>query len=191
MTISAEADPTTGRTAWAVDPSHSRIGFSGRHLMISTVRGTFREFDVDFSVDESDPSSAQIEARIQTASLDTGNQQRDGHMRSGDFFDVENHPVMTFRSTGVEQTGDETFKVRGDLTIKGQARTVELEATYEGQAPGMDGKRHAAFTARTTVDRNDWGLSWNMPLGGDAVLVGNTIELLIDLTLIEETGEPA
>jgi polyisoprenoid-binding protein YceI len=169
-----------------MDRAHSSILFSAKQLGISTIRGWFREFEVDLQVEGENPETAQIQARIDASSLDTGDERRDQHLRSADFLDVEHYGWIVFHSTRVEPvTGDEVH-MTGDLTIRDVTRPVTLDVEFHGFGRGMAGERRAAFTAHTTINRTLWGLTWNVPIA-EALLVSEEIELTIDVSFAEET----
>ncbi len=182
-------EPGTKSSVWALDPAHSSLHFSGRQMMISTVRGHFARFDANIEGDDTDPENARVHVTVEAASLDTGVDQRDQHLRSPDLLDVAQFPTIEFRSTSITKADDDRLTVEGDLTIKGVTRPVQAEATLRGLGVGMSGARKAAFTAEFTIDRGDWGMDWNVPLGGDAVLVGREITLQFELTVEEQTAE--
>jgi polyisoprenoid-binding protein YceI len=173
----------TAVTTWTLDPAHTTIEFSVRHMMITTVKGRFAEVSGSITVDAADPTSSRTEVTIDAASVDTRAEQRDAHLRTADFFDVEQHPVITFRSAGVDgaysRPGDH-FRVRGDLTIRGVTREVELDVEFEGTGRDPWGGERASFTARGVVDRRDFGLTWNQALETGGVLVSNEVKLLIE-----------
>jgi polyisoprenoid-binding protein YceI len=174
-------------STWTFDNSHSAIGFSAKHMMISTVRGRFETFDGTIEYDAADPSASAVEVVIQMASVNSNWQQRDDHLRSPDFFEVEAFPVMTFRSTRVEPQGKDRARITGDLTIKGVTHPVTFDAEIVGEAPGpFDGKRNIAFEARTKIDREQWGLTWNVGLEAGGVLVGKQITIELDLRAVEQ-----
>lgn len=172
-------------TTWKIDPAHTDISFSAKHMMITTVRGKFDGVDGELHLDENDPARSSGEIRVAAASLSTGFDARDQHLRSADFFDVENHPSIAFRSTSVEPRKDGDFVVTGDVTIRGITRPVVFEVEFLGTTPGMTGARHAGFTARTKVNRKDWGLNWNMALEAGGWLVGEEIKLEIEVAADE------
>jgi polyisoprenoid-binding protein YceI len=172
--------PVPAPGTYTIDPSHSSVDFVVRHLMISKTRGRFGSFSGQFVVGEQpEQSSAAVE--IQAASVDTGDAQRDGHLRSADFFDAENHPVITFNTTGLEPAGD-NWKLHGDLTVRGVTRPVVLDVEFEGGGPSPFGDTRVGFTASTEVDREQFGLTWNQALETGGVLVGKKarIELAIE-----------
>jgi polyisoprenoid-binding protein YceI len=178
--MTALADLTPG--TWTVDPSHSTVGFVARHLMITKVRGRFT--DVSGAVTVADnPLDSTVTATVDLASVDTGDEKRDAHLRSADFFDVAVHPTMTFTSTGIKQEGDE-FLLVGDLTIKGVTRTVDLELEFEGVNGDPWGGTRASFSAQGEINRKDWGLEWNVALETGGVLVSDKIKLSLDIQLV-------
>ena len=168
---------------WDIDPTHSTVGFSVRHMMVSKVRGYFRDFSGEIVTAEN-PAQSTVTAAIDLASIDTRQEQRDAHIRSADFFDVENHPTMTFRSTGVRTDGADWF-VDGELTIKGTTKPVALALELNGFGPDAHGGYRAGFSARTEINRNDFGVDIKMPMDGGGVVVGDkiTVELEIEAVL--------
>lgn len=180
------------KTVWELDPAHTTVEFAVKHMMFTTVRGRFTDVKGRIEVDEENPDASSVEVEIGAASLDTGVEDRDKHLRSADFFDVENHPTLTFRSKRVEgamkEEGDE-FKVIGDLTIRGETREVTLDAVFQGT--GMDpwGGTRAGFSATTTIDRRDWGLQWNQALETGGVLVANSVKLEIEAQAVKKSEE--
>lgn len=183
---------TSKAVQWQIDPSHSQVEFGVKHMMFTTVKGRFRDVDARIWLHEDNPSESTVEVEIDAASIDTGAEDRDQHLRSADFFDVENHPKVTFRSKRIEgasfQPGEQ-FKVVGDLTIRGNTREVELDARYEGRGRDPFGNEKAAFTAETKVDRHDFGLTWNAALESGGVLVGRDIRISIDAQFVKATDE--
>lgn len=170
--------------AWAVDPSHSTIGFSARHLMISKVRGRFASFSGTVTIAE-DPLASTVEASVDLASIDTGDAQRDEHLRSADFFDVDQFPTMTFTTTGLKGDGDD-FVLFGDLTIRGVTRAVELELSFDGVTQDPWGGTRAGFTAETEVNRKDWGLEWNLALEAGGVVVGEKVKIVLEIEAVKQ-----
>jgi polyisoprenoid-binding protein YceI len=155
-------------------------------MMISTVRGRFEEFDGTFDLNEADPSRSKIEIVIQAGSINTKEAQRDGHLRSPDFFDVEKYPTITFKSKRVEKLGRENLRLVGDLTIKNVTKEVALDVAYAGQAKSPWGTVNAGFTAHTRINRKDWGLNWNQALETCGVLVSDEITINVELELIKQ-----
>jgi len=173
-------------STWTFDNSHSSVGFAAKHMMISTVRGVFEDFEGSIEYDEADPAASTVAVSIRTASVDTNWQQRDDHLRSPDFFEVEAFPEMSFRSTSIEPKGDDKATVHGELTIKGVTQPVTLDAEIVGAARGFGGERQIAFEASTKIDRERWGLTWNMGLEAGGVLVGKQITITLDIRAVEQ-----
>jgi polyisoprenoid-binding protein YceI len=184
-TPTAPAPATDGpiSSPWTIDPAHTDILFSAKHMMVTTVRGKFHEVDGTLVLDEADPTRSSGEIRIAAASLNTGSAQRDGHLRSADFFDAERHPWITFRSTAVEHTGGDEYRVTGDLTIRETTRPATFDATFLGFYTGMQGGRRAGIAARTTLNRKDWGLGWNVALEAGGWLVGEEVTIEIEVAV--------
>lgn len=173
------------QTTWQIDPAHTDVSFSVKHLMISTVRGRFAGVKGAIVLDEADPTKSSVEVEIDTATIDTRVAQRDAHLRSADFFETDTHPTMTFRSRRVERVGGNRYRIVGDLTIRGTTRDVVLDATDEGRGRDPWGGDRLAFSATTTIDRSDFGLTWNQALETGGVLVGNTIKISIDVQAVK------
>jgi polyisoprenoid-binding protein YceI len=167
-------------TTWQLDPTHSSVEFAVKHMMMTTVRGRFKEFKATLRGDRDHAEKAAVEGVIQAASIDTGVADRDGHLRSGDFFDAEAHPQITFRSTRVDnppkEEGDR-FKVIGELTMRGATMEVELDCEYLGRGTDPWGKTRAGFSFRTEFNRQDWGLKWNQAIETGGVLVANKVKV--------------
>lgn len=178
------ATTTPISTTWAIDPAHTDVGFAVKHLMISTVRGRFGSVRGTIQLDETDLAGSSVDVEIDAASIDTRQEQRDAHLRSADFFDVEKFPLITFRSRAVESLGDGRFKVTGDLTIHGVTREVVLDAVDEGRGVDPWGNQKAAFSAETKIDRRDFGLGWNQALETGGVLVANEIRITLDVQAV-------
>lgn len=174
-------------TSWNFDPSHTHIEFSAKHMMVTTVKGRFDKFSGDVEIDEQHPEHSHVSVDIDATSLDTGFPQRDGHLRSPDFFDTGKFPTISFKSTRIERLGEDRGRLIGDLTIRGETRPVTLDATFEGEMNDMQGKRHAGFTASTTISRKDWGLQWNVALESGGWLVGDAVRINIDAELVQAT----
>lgn len=182
MSVSAVFTQTP--TTWKIDPSHTQAEFAVRHLMISTVKGRFGDVQGVVRTDEADPSRSSIDVTISVASIDTREPQRDAHLRSADFFDAENFPQLTFRSTGIEGAGD-SFKVAGDLTIRGTTRPVVLDVTSEGRAKDPWGGERAGFSATAKIKRSEFGLTWNQLLEAGGVAVGDDVKISVDVELVK------
>jgi polyisoprenoid-binding protein YceI len=172
------------KTTWQIDPAHTDVGFAVKHMMIATVKGRFADVNGTIAIDETDPSASSVEVSVSTASVDTRQAQRDEHLRSADFFDVENHPELTFRSRRVETVGNGKLKITGDLAIRGTTREVVLDATEEGRGKDPWGNERVGFSATTSIDRRDFGLTWNNALETGGVLVGNDVRISIDVEAV-------
>jgi len=170
---------------FAIDPAHTDVLFSAKHMMVTTVRGTFTDLRGTVTLDEADPTASSAEIVLMAASLDTGFGARDTHLRSPDFFAVETWPEIRVVSTAMRQTGDDRFVVTADVTIRDVTRSVDFEVGFLGFYPAMDGARRAGFSARATVDRKDWGLDWNVALEAGGWLVGDKVRLEVDIALQE------
>jgi polyisoprenoid-binding protein YceI len=168
---------------WVIDPTHTRLGFVARHAMVTKVRGQFEEFAGTLVIDAANPSASTATVTVQLASVNTGTPDRDAHLRSADFFDVENNKEMTFAATGVKQDGDE-FVMLGDLTIKGVTRPVELELEPTGVATDPFGNVRAGFEGETEISRKDFGLTWNVALEAGGVLVSDKVRIQLDVSAI-------
>jgi len=177
--------------AWEIDQSHSLIEFSVKHMMVTTVKGRFTKFAGKIDLDEANPAASVVDVTIDTNSVATGDEKRDGHLRSPDFFDVEQYPTITYKSTRVELTGHDSARVTGDLTIKGVSHPVTLEVTREGETKNMRGERLMGFSVRTSFSRKDWGLNWNVALETGGVLVSDKITVAIDAEVFEPAAAPA
>jgi polyisoprenoid-binding protein YceI len=170
---------------WDLDPAHSRLGFAARHAMVATVRGSFGVFSGTIEIDHADPTRSSAEVHIDAASLATGNEQRDGHLRSPDFLDVEKYPELVFKSTRAEVVDEDTYRLHGDLTVRGQSRPVTLELDFQGASPDPFGNQRAGFEGRATINRKDWGLTWNVAIEGGGILVGDKVKLELDVSAIK------
>jgi polyisoprenoid-binding protein YceI len=181
LTAPALADLTGTCT---IDPTHSRVGFVARHAMVTKVRGAFNEFEGSAVIDGSNPAASSAQLTITAKSIDTRNAQRDEHLRSNDFFAMDEHPTLTFVSTGARQTGDAELELDGDLTIKGVTRSVTVPFTYEGAATDPFGNLRVGFEGSVVVNRKDWGVSWNAGLETGGVLVSEKITLELEISAI-------
>ncbi|MDB4914287.1 MAG: hypothetical protein JWM95_1931 [Gemmatimonadetes bacterium] len=180
--MTAAAAPAN--TSWKLDPTHSSVEFSAKHLMITTVKGRFADVAGTVTVNGTSPSDASVDVVIQAASIDSRTEQRDAHLKSADFLDVENFPTITFKSTKIEGSKD-TFTITGDLTIHGITRPVTLAAAFEGEGKDPWGGTRMGFSATGKIDRRDFGLTWNAALEAGGVLVSNDIKLTIDAQVIQ------
>lgn len=168
-------------TTWKIDNAHTQISFSAKHMMVTSVRGTFHDVDGTIELDETDPTRSSGHFRVATASVDTNFGARDTHLRSPDFFDAERFPNITFVSTDVTQVADDRFDVTGALTIRDVTKPITFDVTLDGIVPGMTGARHAGLSASAKLARDDWGLNWNVALEQGGWLVGKDINL--DITI--------
>ena len=167
------------RTTWKIDPSHTTIEFAAKHMMITTVKGRFVDVEGTIVADEQNFAESEVTATMKAASIDTRSDQRDTHLRSGDFLDVENFPDVTFRSTRIEGT-KESFKLTGDLTIRGVTRPITLDVTFEGTGKDPWGGTRSSFSASGKFDRRDFGLTWNVALEAGGILVSNEVKIQIE-----------
>ena len=183
--------PAPAVAAWQIDPAHSNVEFAVRHLMISTVKGRFGEVQGMVTMDEADPTRAAVDVTIGTASIDTRVEQRDQHLRSPDFFDVEHFPAITYRSRRVEVGADGGLRVIGDLTIRGTTREVALAASPEGRGRDPWGGERAGFSATAKINRRDFGLTWNQVLEAGGVAVGDEVKISLDVELVRQAAQAA
>jgi len=172
-------------TTLKLDPAHTDVSFSAKHMMITTVRGTFHELDGTLEIDDADPTTARGDIVVKAASLSTGFGARDTHLRSADFFDVERYPEIIVRFEGVDHVKDTTYRVPAELTIRDITRTLSFEVEHIGETTNFQGTRHIAFTAKATLNREDWGLNWNMALETGGWLVGKEIKLVVEVVADE------
>ena len=170
---------------WTLDPAHTRIGFVARHAMVTKVRGAFNEFEGTAVLDGANPANSHAEVTIKAASIDTRNAQRDEHLRSNDFLAMEEHPEITFTSTGARQVDDTTFELTGDLTIRGVTKSVTIPFTFEGAAKDPFGNLRAGFEGSVVINRKDWGVTWNAALEGGGVLVSDKVTLEFEISAIK------
>lgn len=186
--LTTDGVPEAGtRSLWEIDPKHSLVEFSVKHMMFTTVKGRFTDVRGTITcADEADPSLASVNAQIGATSIDTGDPDRDAHLRGADFLDVEKYPSITFKSTRVERRSEGQFRVIGDLTIRDVTREVALETTYNGRGMGPWGKEVAGFTAETSINRKDFGLKWNVALESGGLLVGDKINVLLEIQAIKQ-----
>ena len=184
MTVTTtELSALTG--TWALDPAHTRIGFSAKHAMVATVRGAFGVFDGTLVLDGENPANSTAQVSIDSASVDTGNADRDAHVRSGDFLDVETFPKLSFVSREVRIDGDD-FELVGDLTVKDVTRSVTIAVETEGIVADPWGNTRAGFSGETTISRKDFGLTWNVALEAGGILVGDKIKITLDVSAVKQ-----
>jgi len=183
--MTATIDYTTLTGEYTLDPSHSRIGFIARHAMVTKVRGSFNAFTGSVTIDGTDPSKSSATVTIDASSIDTRNADRDGHLRSNDFLDLETYPEITFVSTSISQSGDDSFDVTGNLTIKGVTREITVPFSFEGTATDPFGNSRVGFEGSTTINRKDYGVTWNTVLETGGVLVSDKITLEFEISAIK------
>jgi len=170
---------------YTLDPAHTRIGFVARHAMVTKVRGAFNEFEGTATLDGANPAASHVEVTINAASIDTRNAQRDEHLRSNDFLAMQEHPKITFSSTGVRQVDDTTFEVTGDLTIKGVTNAITIPFEFEGAAKDPFGNQRVGFEGSVTINRKDYGVTWNAALEGGGVLVSDKVTLEFEVSAVK------
>ncbi|OEJ41130.1 polyisoprenoid-binding protein [Streptomyces agglomeratus] len=186
-TATLDVDPALAALTgeYAIDPAHSSIGFTVRHAMVTNVRGSFADHEGTLTLNGSDPSRSAAAIDVRIASIDTGIGDRDGHLRSGDFFDVEQFPLMTFRSTSAEQLGGDDYRIVGDLTIKDVTRPLAIDLEFNGSATDVYGNERVGFEGSTEILRSDWGLTWNAALETGGVMVSDKVKLTFDISAIK------
>jgi polyisoprenoid-binding protein YceI len=173
---------------WTLDPAHSSVTFSAKHMMVTTVRGSMQIRDFDLAFDPDDLAASRVRVSLDAASIDTGQEMRDNHLRSEDFLKTEEFPTIDFVSSSIEPDGDDHV-IHGDLTIRGVTRPVTLRAEYAGAVPNMKGGLSAGFSATTKINREDFGLTWNVALEQGGMLVSKDIQIAIDLEVVSEAAQ--
>ena len=186
--MSTTTAPKLATGTYTVDASHSTIGFVARHAMVTKVRGQFDEFEARAEVDGDDLSQTKVHVAIKTDSINTRNEQRDGHLRSNDFLALEEHPQITFVSTGVRQTGDTSLELTGDLTVRGVTNSVTVPFEFEGAATDPFGNLRVGFEGSVVINRKDYGVTWNAALEAGGVLVSEKVTLEFDISAIRNAG---
>ena len=176
-------------STWNIDPSHSAISFSVRHMVVSKARGRFTKWSGQIRFDPDDPAASSVEVTIDPASIDTADGQRDAHLRSPDFLDVDKFPNASYRSTKVEDLGGDRYRVTGHLTVHGVTKPVVLNVTYEGAAKDPWGGERAGFAATTSFDRKDFGLEWNKALETGGLLVGEKVDLNLEIEAVKQAAQ--
>ena len=178
-------------STWNIDPSHSAIHFSVRHMVVSKTRGRFTKWSGQIAFDPEKPEASKVEVTIDPASIDTADAQRDAHLKSADFFDVEKYPQASFRSTKVENLGGDQYRVSGELTVHGVTRPVAFDALFEGAGKDPWGGERAGFSASLSIDRREFGLQWNKALETGGVLVGDRVELTLEVEAVKQAAVKA
>jgi polyisoprenoid-binding protein YceI len=193
MTTTAESAGTVVETLtgdYQIDPMHSRLGFAAKHAMVATVRGQFKVYSGEVHLDEENPENSWAKVEIDVASVDTGNADRDAHLRTPDFFDIEKHPTITFTSTKVEKVdNDDVYTLIGDLTINGKSNPVAVAFEPTGTSFDPWGNFRAGFEGRATVNRRDWDLAWNVALDKGGVLVSEKVKLEFDIAAVKQVAQ--
>lgn len=188
-TQSAATGTTAQATTWKIDPSHTTVEFVAKHMMITNVRGKFPEVEGTIVYNEQDITKSSVEATIQVATVTTGSEARDNHLRSGDFFLIEEYPTITFKSTRIEPKSEDEYNVTGDLTIRGVTKEVTLNTTFEGRNVSPWGAQAIGFAATTTINRKDFGVNWNVAMETGGVLVGDKIKLDLNIEAIQNVEQ--
>ena len=170
---------------WLIDPAHSEVHFKIKHLVISTVTGSFKKFEGSVEAEKDDFSDAVVQFSADTASIDTNNEQRDGHLKSDDFFNAEKHPKLTFVSTGIEKNGDE-YILKGNLTIRDVTKPVELEVEYGGTTKDSYGQTKAGFDITGKINRQDYGLKWSAITEGGGIVASDTVKLVMSIQVVKQ-----
>jgi len=193
MTSTATEITTTAAEAltgdYQIDPTHSRLGFAAKHAMVATVRGGFQVYSGEVHLDEENPQNSWAKVEIDVASVDTGNADRDAHLRTPDFFDIERFPKITFVSTKAEKVDDDVYTLIGDLTINDKTNPVAVEFELTGTSNDPWGNFRAGFEGRATVNRRDWDLAWNVALDKGGVLVSEKVKLEFDIAAVKQTTQ--
>ena len=182
MTTETPAKTTT----WTADPMHSIAEFAVKHLVVATVKGRFRDLEATLHIDETSPENSWVEAKMAVASVDTNVEARDNDLRSDNFFSADKFPYITFKSTQVERTDEERFKLVGDLTIRDVTKELVLDGEYEGQIDDPYGNRRAGFTATTQISRKDFGMRWNQALETGGVAVGDNVKITLHIEAVRQ-----
>lgn len=188
MTVLFLSAPAAQAETYAVDVTHSEVGFQIRHL-VTSVRGRFDAFEGAVNLDKENPANSSVEFKIDAASINTYNERRDNHLRSADFFHVEEHPEITFKSSKFEKTGENTYDVSGKLTMHGVTKDVTLPVTFLGEMVDPWGNTKAGFETEITLDRKDYGITWNKTLDQGGVMLGDDVKVQIDLQTVKEKAE--
>ncbi|UYZ57767.1 YceI family protein [Hymenobacter latericus] len=178
-------------TKWVLDPTHSEIQFKIKHLVISTVTGSFKQFEGEVETQDDNFGTGKVRFAASIASIDTNQEQRDQHLKSADFFDAENHPQLTFESTSLRKLSDDRYKLLGNLTIKGETRPVELDVEYGGSATDFYGNHKAGFELTGKISRKEFGLTWSAVTEAGAIVVGDEVKLFANVQLIKQAAEVA
>lgn len=184
--VIAISAPALSAAVWTIDKAHSSVGFGVSHLVISKVKGQFTEFSGTINFDGKDFTKASVDVSIDPKSISTDNEMRDKHLRATDFFATDSLPAMGFKSKKVTAAQDGKFQIVGDLTMRGVTKEVTLNATFNGTVKGMQGETRAGFSASTRINRFDWGVSWSKSLDGGGLVVGNDVDISLELETVQQ-----
>ena len=180
-----------GSSTWVLDPTHSSVEFAVKHMMMTTVRGRFKDVKATVTGDPTRPETGRVEVTIDVASIDTGSADRDQHLRSADFFDVEKYPTITFRNRKVEgdlESEGDKFRLIGDLVMRDTTMEIQLDCEFLGRGPDPWGKERGGFTAKGEIDRREWGLKWNQAIETGGVLVANKVRIEVEVQFVKQDG---
>ena len=183
LTFFSAASLVAQNTGWKLDKSHSSIGFSIRHMVISEVTGNFKDFDISFTSTKDDYTDAAVDASIKVASINTDNERRDGHLKTDDFFNAEKFPLIKFKSTSFEKVGENKYRITGDLTIRDITKKATFDAVYNGSIKAPWGATVSSWKATTSVNRFDFGLRWNKAIDSGGLIAGETVNITLNLEL--------
>jgi polyisoprenoid-binding protein YceI len=186
MTTLSVPQQGTATSTWTIDPAHSDVEFAVKHMMVSTVKGRFRSVEGAIQVDEAQPERSSVVAAIDVASIDTGVEQRDAHLRSDDFFNAESYPKISFRSTSIELVDGGRWRMDGNLTIRETTRPISLEVEFEGRGRDAYGGERAGFTATTKINRRDFGVNWNGLIETGGVVVSDTVKISLNIQVVRQ-----
>ena len=184
--MSATAAPKIATGTWVIDPVHSSVEFAVKHMMVATAKGRFTGVSGTIVLDEANPAASSVEATIDLSTVDTGNAQRDGHLKNDDFFNADQNPTATFRSTRVEPNDDTSATVHGEMTIRGVTKPVALAVEFEGQGTDAYGKQRTGFTAEFAINRLDYGVKWNPALETGGFVVSNRVKLTLHIAAVKQ-----
>ncbi len=185
----AQTEAGSKVATWKIDPAHSTVEFIAKHMMITSVRGRFPDVEGTIRFDEENIANSQVEATIQVGTVTSGSERRDQHLRTGDFFLVDEHPTFTFKSTRIEPKGGDEYKITGDLTIRGVTKQVTLDTTFEGRNTSPWGTEAIGFSAATTINRKDFGVNWNVGLEAGGVMVSDKIKLELNIEAVKNVEQ--
>ncbi|MCU0433350.1 MAG: YceI family protein [Bacteroidia bacterium] len=184
--VAGVMDTASAQTNWGCDNAHSSVMFAIEHMTVAKTIGWFGDYEIKMTTNKADFSDAVLEVTLKSSSINTGNEQRDGHLKSADFFDAEKNPTITFKSTSFKKIKDNMYEVKGNLTMKGVTKEITLEAVYGGEKKDPYGNVKSGWSVRTKIDRTQYGMAWNAPLEGGGNILGNMVEIMCDIELIKK-----